>query len=64
MVRDLRRPDPQDKLHFFGNYDYERQPITSIWNTPYPAFNISRSGVTSIKMAGVRLDYELSPRRT
>src|SRR6266850_4516600 len=55
-------PIRKDKVHFFGNYDYEHQPITSIWNTPYPAFNISRSGVTSIKMAGVRLDYELSPR--
>src|SRR2546421_11200538 len=34
------------KLHYFGNYDYEHQPITSIWNTPYPAFNISKSSVT------------------
>jgi Carboxypeptidase regulatory-like domain/TonB dependent receptor len=55
-------PIRKDKVHFFGNVDYEHQPITSIWNTPYPAFNISRSGVTSIKMAGVRLDYELSSK--
>jgi hypothetical protein len=55
-------PIRKDKLHFFANYDYEHQPITSIWNTPYAAFNISKSGVTSIKMAGVRLDYELSPK--
>ncbi|PYR74143.1 MAG: hypothetical protein DMF87_23725 [Acidobacteria bacterium] len=55
-------PIRKDKVHFFGNFDYEHQPITSIWNTPYPAFNISKCAVTSIKMAGVRLDYELSPR--
>src|SRR5258706_1856038 len=55
-------PIRKDKVHFFGNIDYEHQPITSIWNTPYPAFNISKSGVTSIKMAGVRLDYELSSK--
>src|SRR5207302_1663218 len=55
-------PIRKDKVHFFANYDYEHQPITSIWNTPYPAFNISLAGVTSIKMAGVRLDYELSPK--
>jgi len=55
-------PIRKDKLHFFANYDYEHQPITSIWNTPYPAFNVSLAGVTSIKMAGVRLDYEFSPR--
>ena len=35
----------QNKLHFFGNYEYERQPLTSIWNTPYPAFNVELSGI-------------------
>ena len=55
-------PIRKDKVHFFANYDYEHQPITSIWNTPYPYFNISKSGVTAIKMGGLRLDYELSPK--
>ncbi len=55
-------PIRKDKVHFFANYDYEHQPITSIWNTPYPYFNISKSGVTATKMSGVRLDYELSPK--
>src|SRR5207302_4123091 len=55
-------PIRKDKVHFFGNFDYEHQPITSIWNTPYPAFNISKSAVTSIKMACVRLGYQLSPK--
>src|SRR4029077_15266609 len=55
-------PIRKDKLHFFANYDYEHQPLTSIWNTPYPYFNISRSGVQTTKMAGLRLDYELSPQ--
>jgi hypothetical protein len=55
-------PIRKDKLHFFANYDYEHQPLTSIWNTPYPYFNVSLSGVTSIKMGGLRLDYELSPK--
>src|SRR5258705_11459451 len=53
-------PIRKDKVHFFANYDYEHQPITSIWNTPYPAFNISKSGVTSTKMGGLRLDYQFS----
>ena len=55
-------PIIKNKLHFFANYDYEHQPITSIWNTPYPVFNISESGVTSTKMGGLRLDYQLSPQ--
>jgi hypothetical protein len=55
-------PIRKDKLHFFAHYDYEHQPLTSIWNTPYPAFNVSLSGVTSTKMAGLRLDYEVSSK--
>jgi hypothetical protein len=49
-----------DKLHYFGNFEYEREPKTRIWNTPYPAFNISRSGKLTRKLAGGRLDYQLS----
>ena len=30
-------PIVQNKLHFFANYEYEHQPLTSIWQTPYPA---------------------------
>ena len=26
----------RDRLHYFGFYEYEREPRTSIWNTPYP----------------------------
>ncbi len=37
-------PIVRDQLHFFGNYEYEREPRTSIWNTPYPAFNVELSG--------------------
>ena len=55
-------PIRKDKVHFFGNLDYERQPLTSIWNTPYPAFNISLTGKRNVKMAGVRLDYEVSSK--
>jgi len=55
-------PIRKDKVHFFGNFDYERQPLTSIWNTPYPAFNVTLTGKRNIKMEGVRLDYELSPK--
>jgi len=53
-------PIVKDKLHYFGNFEYERNPLTSIWNTPYPAFNITLSGLTTRKLAGMRLDYQLS----
>ena len=54
-------PVVRDRIHFFGNYEYDRTPKTSIWNTPYPAFNIELAGKQIKKIGGVRLDYQLSP---
>ena len=45
-----------NRLHFFGNYEYERQPLTSIWNTAYPAFNVELNGIRNVKLGGVRGD--------
>ena len=53
-------PISRDKLHYFGNFEYEREPRSSIWNTPYPAFNIELNGKVTRKIGGVRLDYQLS----
>jgi hypothetical protein len=53
-------PILQDKLHFFGNYEYDRSPKTSIWNTPVPAFNISLDGKQVKKIGGFRIDYQIS----
>jgi hypothetical protein len=33
-------PILRDKLHYYGNFEYERAPLASVWTTPYPAFNI------------------------
>src|SRR6267143_4990562 len=52
----------ENKLHFFANYEYERQPLTSIWTTPYPKFNVELQGFTNVKRGGVRLDHHLSPQ--
>jgi hypothetical protein len=53
-------PILRDRLHYFGNYEYDRTPKTSLWNTPFPAFNISLEGRQLKHIAGVRLDYQLS----
>jgi Carboxypeptidase regulatory-like domain/TonB dependent receptor len=55
-------PIVRDKLHFFGNFEGEREPTTSIWNTPYPAFNVTLTGTNTVKKGGARVDYQLSPR--
>ena len=49
-----------DRFHFFGNFEYERSPKTSIWTTPFPAFNVTLTGKETVKMGGGRLDYQLS----
>jgi hypothetical protein len=56
----LGGPLVQDKLHYFGNFEYEREPRSSIWNTPYPAFNIELKGKVTRKIGGIRADYQLS----
>jgi hypothetical protein len=52
-------PILRNRLHYFANYEYDRTPKTSVWNTPFPAFNISLDGTQAKKIGGVRLDYQL-----
>jgi hypothetical protein len=54
-------PIVRDRLHYFGNYEYDRTPRTSIWNTPFPAFNITLNGKEVKHIAGGRIDYQVSP---
>ena len=55
-------PIIRDRLHYFGFYEYEREPRSSIWNTPYPRFNIELQGEVTKKLGGARLDYQFSPQ--
>jgi hypothetical protein len=54
-------PLVRDRLHYFGNFEYERAPKTSVWTTQFPEFNVTLNGKESIKMGGGRLDYQLTP---
>ena len=53
-------PILRDRLHFFGHFEYEREPRVSVWNTPFPRFNVELEGNDSVKLGGGRLDYQLS----
>jgi hypothetical protein len=53
-------PIVRDRLHYFGNFEYEREPRSSVWNTPYPVFNVELHGDRTIKLSNVRGDYQLS----
>jgi hypothetical protein len=55
-------PIMRDKLHFFFFDEYERAPKTEVWNTPFPAFNVSLEGTSTVKHIGARLDYQVSPQ--
>ena len=37
-------PILRDRLHYFANYEYDRTPKTSVWNTAFPAFNVTLQG--------------------
>ena len=54
-------PIVRDRIHYFGHFEYEREPRTSIWNTPYPSFNVELTGNETVKMGGGRVDYQFSP---
>src|SRR5262249_39699749 len=32
------------KLHYFANYEYEHQQMTSAWKAPFPAFTLTPNG--------------------
>jgi hypothetical protein len=34
-------PIKHDRVHFFVNYEFEREPLTFVFTSPYSAFNIS-----------------------
>ena len=55
-------PIRRDRIHFFGNYEYEREPSTFTHNTPFPSFNIDLAGTRTVKTGGARLDVHFSPR--
>ena len=54
-------PIIRDKFHYFLNYEFEREPLTTVWTTPYPAFNLEFTGPRRENKSGIRLDYQFAP---
>ncbi len=53
-------PIKKDRVHFFGNYEQERQPQTVTFTSPYPAFNIDLAAKNQQRKGIVRGDVQLS----
>ena len=50
-----------DRAHFFANYEYEREPQTLSYLSPFPSFNIDVEAQKAVKMAGARGDVQFTP---
>ena len=55
-------PIKKDRLHYFANFEYEREPHTFTYNTPYPRFNADINDVRTNKTGGVRADWQISSK--
>lgn len=53
-------PIKRDRIHFFGYYEYEREPFTLTANSPFPRFNVDMTGTRREYKGGGRLDFQLS----
>jgi len=55
-------PIRKDRIHFFTNYEYEREPQTVTYSSPLPSFNVDQLNTRREDKAGARLDVQFSPQ--
>jgi len=55
-------PLVRDRLHFFGNYEAEREPRTVTFSSPFPSFNIDQAALNRQRKTVARVDYQMSPQ--
>jgi Carboxypeptidase regulatory-like domain/TonB dependent receptor-like, beta-barrel len=53
-------PILRNRIHFFANYEYEREPQTYSFSSPYPAFNIDLIGTRTEPKGGGRVDFQFN----
>jgi hypothetical protein len=55
-------PIRRDRVHFFFDYEYEREPQSAFFNTPVAVFNQTLVGTRTERKALLRLDAQFSPK--
>ena len=55
-------PIRQDRVHFFGNIEYEQEPSTVVYATPFEYFNRTLESDRKETTGGGRLDFQFTPQ--
>jgi hypothetical protein len=56
-------PIVRDRIHYFLNYEYEREPQSYVYNNPtYPKFNTTLSGARRQDTEMGRFDFQFNPQ--
>ncbi len=55
-------PIRRDRIHYFVNYEYEREPQTITFDSPYPEFNIDFPNTRRQHSGGGKGDVQFSPQ--
>ena len=55
-------PIRRDRMHFFANYEWEREPQSYVYDGPYPMFDMDLVGTRKQYTGGVKLDTQFTPQ--
>ena len=55
-------PVRRDRLHYFANYEWEREPQSYVYDGPYDAFDMDLVGTRRQYTGGVKVDLQFTPQ--
>ena len=55
-------PIRRDRIHIFANYEFEREPQTFTYDSPYPFFNIDLNVTRTQHTGGGKVDVQFTPQ--
>ena len=55
-------PIIKDRFHYFGAFEYEREPKVVTYNSPYPLFNIDQKNTRREYKESGRIDYQFTSK--
>jgi carboxypeptidase family protein len=56
----LGGPIKRDRIHYFANFEYEREPETYSHSSQWPSFNFDQKSTRTEKKGGVRVDTQFT----